>query len=135
MILLILVGMVSRHAQITQNDKFAKSLWYLKKEVRDEVEFLCKWAKFSTNWCYHVWWAWSGIPKVLKIKSMQYLCNPSRKNWVMKLMFCMMINMIVFYKLILLFFMGLARHAQSTWTSLQCLCDILRKKSGMKLGT
>ena len=31
---------VSRHAQITQNNKFAISLQYLKKEVRDKVDFL-----------------------------------------------------------------------------------------------
>ena len=37
---LILVGM-TRPAQITQN-KSAKSFQYLKKEVRDEVDFLCR---------------------------------------------------------------------------------------------
>ena len=31
---------MSRHAQITQNNKFAISLQYLKKEVRDKVDFL-----------------------------------------------------------------------------------------------
>ena len=31
---------VARHAQITQNNKFAISLQYLKKEVSDEVDFL-----------------------------------------------------------------------------------------------
>ena len=31
---------VSRHAQITQNNKFAISLQYLKKELSDEVDFL-----------------------------------------------------------------------------------------------
>ena len=31
---------VSRHAQVTQNNKFAISLQYLKKEVSDEVDFL-----------------------------------------------------------------------------------------------
>ena len=31
---------VARHAQITQNKKFAISLQYLKKEVNDEVDFL-----------------------------------------------------------------------------------------------
>ena len=31
---------VARHAEITQNDKFAISLQYLKKEVNDEVDFL-----------------------------------------------------------------------------------------------
>ena len=28
-------------AQITQSNKFAKTLQYLKKEVRDEVDFYC----------------------------------------------------------------------------------------------
>ena len=28
------------HAQITQNNKFAISLQYLKREVRDEIDFL-----------------------------------------------------------------------------------------------
>ena len=31
---------VARHAQNTQNSKFGMSLQYLKKEVRDEVDFL-----------------------------------------------------------------------------------------------
>ena len=31
---------VVRHAQITQNNKFAISLQYLKKEVSDETDFL-----------------------------------------------------------------------------------------------
>ena len=31
---------MARHAQITQNNKFAISLQYLKKEVSDEVDFL-----------------------------------------------------------------------------------------------
>ena len=31
---------VARYAQITQNNKFAISLQYLKKEVRDKVDFL-----------------------------------------------------------------------------------------------
>ena len=36
-------------AQTTQNNKFAKSLQYLKKEVRDEVDFLCKNISFFIN--------------------------------------------------------------------------------------
>ena len=35
----ILMGMV-KHSQSTQNSKFALSLQYLKKEVKDEVNFL-----------------------------------------------------------------------------------------------
>ena len=38
MILSFLVCVI-RHAQITQNNKFAISLHYLKKEVSDEVNF------------------------------------------------------------------------------------------------
>ena len=68
--------------------------------------------------------------KVLKITSIQYLSNISRKNWVTNLM----LNMKIFYKLILLFLKGFSRHAQSTQVSLQCLFDILRKKLGIKLG-
>ena len=128
---LILVRL-TRPGQITQNDKFAKSLQDLKKEVRDEVDFLCRWAsQFSINRYYHFWWLWPGMPKLLKITSMQCLCSISTINWVMKLMFCMLI----FYKLIVLLLMGLARHAQITRVNLQYLWEIVRKKSGMKLGT
>ena len=44
------------------------------------------------------------MQKILKITSMQCLCNIARTNWVMKLMFCMLISMKVFYKLIVFFF-------------------------------
>ena len=46
----------------------------------------------------------------------------------MKLIFSMLINMKVFYKLILLFLMGLARHTQNTQINLQWLCYILRRR-------
>ena len=37
----ILVGMAI-YVQSTQNNKFSKSLQYLKKEVRNKVDFLCR---------------------------------------------------------------------------------------------
>ena len=40
------------------------------------------------------------MPKVLEI-SMQYLCYMSRKKWVMNLIFCMLIYIKVFWKLML----------------------------------
>ena len=40
LISLTLVGM-ARPVQITQDNKFAKSLQYLKKDVSDEVDFYC----------------------------------------------------------------------------------------------
>ena len=51
----ILMGMV-KHSQSSQNSKFAMSLQYLKKEVRDEVNFLYvdKISKFPTSWSQHL---------------------------------------------------------------------------------
>ena len=86
--------------------------------------------------CYHFWWMWPGILKFLRIASMQCLCNISKKKWFMKLIFFyMLINLKFFYKLIVLFLMGLARHAQITRVNLQYLCDISRNKLGIKSGT
>ena len=51
---------VARHAQITQNNKFAISLHYLKEEVSDEVDFLHAHKHESLLW---FWWGWSSIPK------------------------------------------------------------------------
>ena len=50
--------------------------------------------------------------------------NISRKNWAMKLIFGMLLNMKVFYKLILFFLMGLTGDAQITQVNLKYLCDI-----------
>ena len=75
LILSILVNIASI-AQITRNNKFAKSLQYLKKEARDKVDFcrdkLQNIQKVGTVIS-------DGMPKVLKITTMQYLCNVSRK--------------------------------------------------------
>ena len=68
------------------------------------------------------------MPKVLKITSVIVFAVSQRE-----LIFYMLINMKVFYKLIVLFLIGLARHAQITRVNLQYLYVILRKKSGMKL--
>ena len=71
--------------------------------------------------------------------SLQNLSNISRKKRGMKLIYCAdehySYRIMAFYKLIVLLLMGFARHAQITRLNLQYLCDILRKKSGMKLGT
>ena len=99
---LILMEMV-KYSQSSQNSMFAVSLQYLKKEVRDEVDLLHEdvfyklistvWAsKFSTRWYYHYWWAWSSIFKVLKVTSLQYFYNISKKNLGMEFIFCMQIN-------------------------------------------
>ena len=38
------------------------------------------------------------------------VCKISRKKWVVKLIFCMLVNINLFYKLMISFLMGLARH-------------------------
>ena len=47
-------------------------------------------------------------------KNFTYLCNISSKTWGMKLIFCMQINVKVFYKIIVSLWVRVARHAQST---------------------
>ena len=96
---------VAKHDQITQNNKLTMFLHYLKKKVRDEVNFcmqtkikgsykliLTLWAsKFPTRW-YYYWWARSSILIILKVTSFQYLYNISKKKLIMEFIFCMQIN-------------------------------------------
>ena len=117
------------------------SLQYLKKEVRDEVNFLhtdkasyklisTLWAvKFSTRWYYHYWWTWSSILKVFKVTSLQYLYNISKKKQGMEFIFCIQINIRNFYKLALSFLMEVVRHAQNTQNRklVKCLQYIKKK--------
>ena len=61
-------------------------------------------------------------------------CNISRKKWMMKFVSGMQINIKVFYKLILSFWLCLTRHAQLTQNKkFAYLCNIFRKAWGMKL--
>ena len=61
-------------------------------------------------------------------------CNISRKKWMMKCIFGMQINIEVFYKLILSFWVCATRHAQSTQNKkFAYLCNISRKAWGLKL--
>ena len=111
------------------------NLYNISRKVRNEFfwdNFLCRWAwQVSINWYCRFWLVWPGMPKVLKITSFQFLCHISRKDWVMSLMFSMLINVKAFSKLIVLFLMGLARPTQITWVNLQYLCEILRNNSEM----
>ena len=81
---------MARHAQITQNNKFAISLQYLKKELSDEVDFLHadkheSLLQIDTM----ILTGWSSISKVPKIASLQCLYNISKKKLKMKLIFYM----------------------------------------------
>ena len=60
-------------------------------------------------------------------------CNISRKKWIMKCIFCMQININIFCKLMLLFWVCATRtrHAQSTQNKkFTYLCNISRKTQG-----
>ena len=60
-------------------------------------------------------------------------CNILRKKWMMKFIFCMQINIEVFYKLILSFWVNVTRYVQSTQNEFADLHNISIKAWGMKL--
>ena len=49
-------------------------------------------SKFPASWFCRFWWTWSNILKVLKVTSLQYLYNISKKKLGMEFIFCMQIN-------------------------------------------
>ena len=73
------------------------------------------WAsKMPTRWYYHYCWVWSSILKVLKVISLQYLYNISKKEVRKGVHFLHADEHQSFYKLGLLFLMEVARYVQST---------------------
>ena len=68
LILSLLMGMI-KHSQSTQINKFAISLQYLKKEVREGVNFLHLDKHQSFYKLALFWRKWPGISKVPKIGS------------------------------------------------------------------
>ena len=61
-------------------------------------------------------------------------CNISRKKWMMKFIFGMQINIEVFYRLILSFWVCVTKRAQRTQNKkFAYLCNISRKAWGRKL--
>ena len=92
---------MEKHAQITQSNKVAISLQYLKKEVSDEVDFLHA-DKHKSLLQLDTTMILKGMVKHSLSSqhskfamSLQYL----KKKLVMKLIFCMQINIKVSYKL------------------------------------
>ena len=62
-----------------------------------------------------------------------YLCNISGKTWAMKMLFCLQININVFYKFIVSLWVCKVRHTQSTQNnkfaiSFQCLLENVKDK-------
>ena len=95
-----------KYSQSSQNSKFAMSLQYLKKEVRDEVDFLHadKHQSFLQvdfnnsgikDFCkviLSLLVGMSSILKVLKVTSLPYLYNIWEKKLETEVIFCMQIN-------------------------------------------
>ena len=89
LILWFLIGMI-RHSQNSQNSKFAMSLQYLKKEVRDEVDFLhadkhqsflpVDFSTLAIKVSYKGILSFIIVIKVSKVISLQYLFSFSKKK-------------------------------------------------------
>ena len=94
---------------------FRKAFWFFTSHWKPNVKILVL-ELVPIRWYYLLWWAWWGMPKVPKIKSLQYLCNSniSKKKWGINMIFCMKINRKVLYKLRISFLLVIARYAQST---------------------
>ena len=60
-------------------------------------------------------------------------CNILQKKWIMKFVFCMQINIEVFYKVVLPFWVSVTRHAHSTQSKFAYIYNISIKAWGMKL--
>ena len=60
-------------------------------------------------------------------------CNIARKKWMMQFIFCMQINIEVFHKMILSFWVSGNRYAQSAQNKLAYLCNIYTKAWWMRL--
>ena len=99
---------------------------------------IADWLVFCNFWdndFWHDFWVSSYGPKCCQpIKLPDSLkCNISRKKWMMKCIFGMKINIKVFYKLILSFWVCATRHTQSTQNKFAYLSNISRKAWEMKL--
>ena len=87
----------------------------------------------SSNCYYHFRCVWPCMQIFPKIISLLFLCN-ILKNWLMKLIFGVQINIEVFYTLILSFWVCTTRHAQSNKSKkFAYLCNISRKVWWVKL--
>ena len=89
--------------------------------------------KVSSNCYYHLRCVWSGMPKLPKITSLLFYCNILRKDWVMKLIFCMQMSMKACCKSIVWFWWGwLSIPKVPEIASLQCLYNIWKNMWKMK---
>ena len=48
---------------------------------------------FSSKWHCNFWCVWPDMPKLSQTKSLLFLCNILRQEWMTKLTFCMQVSM------------------------------------------
>ena len=91
----------ARHAQITQNNKFAISLQYLKKELSDEVDFLHA-DKHESLLQIDSMILMGMVKHSQSSQNSKFAMfhNILKKKLEMKLIFCMQINIKISHKLI-----------------------------------
>ena len=92
-----LCAYLAKHAQSTQNNKLTISQGKCEGWTWSFAYRLT--SKVSSN-CYYFRCVCPGMLKLPKITSLIFLCNILRKNWVMKLIFCMQVSMKACHKLI-----------------------------------
>ena len=109
---------VARHAQITQNNKFAISLQYLEKEVSDKIYFLHadKHESLLQIDTLTLIGIYSSIPKVSKFARWQFLYNISKKKLGMEFFFSLQMSIKVSTSWTY-FLMKMARYVKSTQNS------------------
>ena len=93
---------VARHAHITQNNKVAISLQYIKKEVSDEIDFSHIDKHESSLQINTMIFHEDGqtFPKFAKYQVCNVFTIISKNKLEIKLFFCMQINIKISYKFI-----------------------------------
>ena len=126
-----MVGVIS-HVQSIKNNKFAVSLYYFKKKVRDKNDFLLRDKHQSFLQAGSIIFTGHSYvsPKYPK-QQVSYIFAISQKKRGMKLSFCIQINIKLSYRLVLLILLGMSKLPKIA--SLQNLFDVSRKTQGMKL--
>ena len=87
-----------RHAQIIENNKLAISLQYFKEKVNDEIDFLCV-DKHGSLLKIDTMILIGMVKYSQSFQNASSLCNISKKELEMKLIYCLQINK-VSYKMI-----------------------------------
>ena len=110
---------IARHAQSTQNYKFAISLQYLKEKVKMKLIFILQ---INIKVFFQIDDIILGVcvashAQITQNCNFAFFCNIFRKKWLMKLIFCIQISIKTSYKLILWFLMGMIKHFQSSQVS------------------